>query len=83
MYGYNRATSRKMIREVTDALRSILLEGGVARLPKLGVFYVEYCRMKQKPTSGAIIHGKKDYARIRFRGLRCLHQGPLRRLLDG
>ena len=82
IHGHNLKYAREMIREVADALRAILLEGGVARLPDLGTLYVEYCRVTRRPT-GKGIKPQKDYARIRFRGLRSLHRASLRRLLDG
>jgi len=82
LHGHNLQTSKQMVREVADALRSILLEGGVARLPNLGTLYVEYCRVTRRPT-GKGVKPQKDYARIRFRGLRSRHRASLRRLLDG
>jgi hypothetical protein len=82
LHGYDIKDAKRMVREVSDALRAIILEGGVARLPDLGAIYVAYCRVTRRPT-GKGVKPQKDYVRIRFRGLRSLTRTSLRRLLDG
>lgn len=82
IHGLTLATSKDMTQKVTDAIRSILLEGGTARLPNLGMLYVSYRRVARAP-QGCGIKPRKDLASIRFRPVRRLTRTQLRRLVDG
>lgn len=82
IHGHTLAESKVRVHEVADAVRAILLEGGLARLPDLGLFYVGYRRVARVP-QGVGLRPRRDFATIRFRPLRRLTRLHLRRLVDG